>query len=66
MGNLEDKIEELFGLKTQIAGSDNSYLCDNKITLAKAKEEDDDARMERKARKASRIKIKNESNLQNG
>ena len=66
VGNLEDKIEELFGLKTQIAGSDNSYLCDNKITLAKAKEEDDDARMERKARKASRIKIKNESNLQNG
>ena len=59
VGNLEDKIKELFGLKTQIAGSDNSYLCDNKITLAKAKE-DDDARMERKARKASRIKIKNE------
>jgi hypothetical protein len=54
VGNLEDKIKELFGLKTQIAGSDNSYLCDNKITLAKAKE-DDDARMERKARKASRL-----------
>ena len=55
VGNLEDKIKELFGLKTQIAGSDNSYLCDNNITLAKAKE-DDDARMARKAKKAYKVK----------
>ena len=54
VGNLEDKIKELFGLKTQIAGSDNSYLCDNNITLAKAKE-DDDARMVRKAKKADKV-----------
>ena len=55
VGNLEDKIKELFGLKTQIAGSDNSYLCDNNITLAKAKE-DDDARMVRKAKKDDKVR----------
>ncbi|CAB5034049.1 MAG: DUF1566 domain-containing protein [Actinobacteria bacterium] len=54
VGNLEDKIKELFGLKTQIAGSDNSYLCDNNMTLAKAKE-DDDARIIQKTKKADKV-----------
>ena len=41
VGLLENKIEELFGLKTQIAGSDDSYLCDNDLTLKAALEEDE-------------------------
>jgi len=41
VGNLEDKIMDLFGIKTQIAGSDDSYLCDNDHTLAKALEVDE-------------------------
>ena len=38
VGNLEDKILDMFGLKTQISGSDDSYLCENDHTLAKALE----------------------------
>ena len=40
VGNLEDKFEEEFGLKVQVAGSDDSYLCDNDLTLAAALKED--------------------------
>jgi len=40
VGNLEDKIMEMFGIKTQVAGSDDSYLCNNDLTLAGALEED--------------------------
>ncbi len=40
VGNLENTIQEGFGIKTQIAGSDDSYLCDNDVTLEKALEED--------------------------
>jgi len=40
VGNLEDKILDLFGIKTQIAGSDDSYLCDNKLSLAVALSKD--------------------------
>ena len=40
IGNVEQKIEELFGIKVQISGSDDSYLCENEITLAGAIEED--------------------------
>jgi len=40
VGNLEDKIKEDYGIKTQVAGSDDSYLCNNDFTLAKALEED--------------------------
>ena len=40
VGNLEDKFMEMFGIKTQIAGSDDSYLCDNDLTLAGALEVD--------------------------
>ena len=41
VGILEEKMLELFGLKIQIAGSDDSYLCDNDLSLAEAKEIDD-------------------------
>ena len=49
VGNLEEKILDLFGIKCQIAGSDDSYLCDNKLSLAGALKKD-----------ASRITRKNE------
>lgn len=41
IGNFEDKFQELFGIKVQIAGSDDSYLCNNDYTLAKALEMDE-------------------------
>lgn len=53
VGNLEDKILEIFGIKTQISGSDDSYLCNNDLTL-KAAFDEDVLKMERKARKESK------------
>jgi len=41
VGNLEDRFKEDFGIKVQIAGSDDSYLCDNDLTLAAALAEDE-------------------------
>ena len=41
VGNLEDKFEAEFGLKVQVAGSDDSYLCDNDLTLNAAQKEDE-------------------------
>jgi len=32
----EKKMKELFGVKVQIAGSDDSYLCKNDLTLSEA------------------------------
>ena len=53
VGNLEDKFEAEFGLKVQVAGSDDSYLCDNDLTLNAAQQEDD-KKVARKERKAAR------------
>lgn len=53
VGNLEDKFEEEFGLKVQIAGADDSGLCDNDLTLNAAQQEDEKKRG-RKAKKAAR------------
>ena len=53
VGNLEDKFEEEFGLKVQVAGSDDSYLCDNNLTLNAAQQEDE-KKLARKERKAER------------
>jgi len=53
VGNLEDKIMKDFGIKTQIAGSDDSYLCNNDLTLAKALEEDA-KKLERKEKKSTK------------
>jgi hypothetical protein len=40
VGNLEDKFKDLFGIKIQVASSDDSYLCDNDITLSEAFKKD--------------------------
>ncbi len=56
VGNLEDKIMDMFEIKTQVAGSDDSYLCDNDLTLAAAQDEDG-KKMGRKERKASSKEI---------
>lgn len=47
VGNLEDRFMESFGIKVQIAGSDDSYLCDNALTLAAALKEDERKRRRR-------------------
>jgi len=41
VGTLEEKIESEFGIKVQIAGSDDSYLCENDLTLASAHEKNE-------------------------
>lgn len=56
VGNLEDKFMELFGIKTQISGSDDSYLCENDHTLAKALEVDKNLMMKRANRTEKIIK----------
>ena len=53
VGNLEDKFEEEFGLKVQVAGSDDSYLCKNELTLNAAQQEDE-KKLARKEQKAAR------------
>lgn len=56
VGNLENKINEMFGIKVQISGSDDSYLCDNNLTLKGAREEDS-KKLERKKRKKGKDDI---------
>mgnify|MGYP006995580184 CR=1 FL=1 len=56
VGNLEDKIMEMFGIKTQISGSDDAYLCNNDLTLAGALEEDAKV-LARKAKKAAKNEV---------
>jgi hypothetical protein len=53
VGNLEDKFEEEFGLKVQVAGSDDSYLRNDNLTLNAAQQEDK-KKLGRKERKAAR------------
>jgi ankyrin repeat protein len=53
VGNLEDKFEEEFGLKVQVAGSDDSYLCKDELSLNAAQQEDE-KKLARKERKAAR------------
>ena len=36
VGNFEDKIKEVFGIKVQVATKDDSALADNNITLSAA------------------------------
>ena len=52
VGTLEEKIESEFGIKVQIAGSDDSYLCDNELTLASAHEKD-----EKKAKESLQVQF---------
>ena len=51
VGNLEGKIMDMFGIKTQVAGSDDSYLCNNDLTLSGALEADQ-KKMEKKSKKS--------------
>ena len=55
VGTLEEKIESEFGIKVQIAGSDDSYLCKNELTLASANEKDQ-KRINKKDKKPKAIK----------
>ena len=50
---LENKFEEEFGLKVQVAGSDDSYLCKDNLTL-NAAQLADEKKLARKDRKAGR------------
>ena len=59
VGNLEDKFEEEFGLTVQVAGSDDSYLCDNALTLNGAQREDE-KKLGRKKRKAEQDQNKSD------
>ncbi|MBQ2853012.1 MAG: hypothetical protein IJE76_06440 [Bacteroidales bacterium] len=36
VGNFEDKIKELYGIKVQVATADDSALADNSVTLSAA------------------------------
>ena len=54
VGNLEAKFEEEFGLKVQVSGSDDSYLCDNENTLNTAQQEDE-RKIARKENKKMRL-----------
>jgi hypothetical protein len=60
VGSFEDKMMSMFGIKVQVAGSDDSYLCNNDLTLAGAQEEDK-RKMEKKERKA----VKSEGVVEN-
>ena len=55
VGTLEEKIESEFGIKVQIAGSDDSYLCKNELTLASA-HENDQKRINKKDKKSKAVK----------
>ena len=55
VGTLEEKIESEFGIKVQIAGSDDSYLCKNELTLALAHEKDQ-KRINKKDKKPKAVK----------
>jgi len=52
VGNVEKKFDLGLGLKVEVAGSDNSYLCENELTLKAARQEDEN-RFVRKDRKLS-------------
>lgn len=36
VGNFEDKVKELYGIKVQVANADDSKLADNSITISAA------------------------------
>ncbi len=41
VGDIEDMIMDMIGIKTKIAGSDDSYLCNTDLTLASALKKDE-------------------------
>jgi len=66
VGNLEEKIMEMFGVKTQISGSDDSYLCDNNLSLSKALKKDNVklSRKNRKSETTGEVKTETEADTQ--
>jgi len=67
IGSFEDKLNTHFGLKVQIAGSDNSYLCGNNLTLSKALLKDDERigkRNKKKGNTTSSTDVINNENAQ--
>ena len=62
VGTLEEKFEEEFGLKVQVAGSDDSYLCDNNLTLNAAQQAD----MKKLDRKTLKAATQNDRNQDSG
>lgn len=63
IANLELKIFEMFGIKTQVSGSDDSYLCDDDLTL-KAAQLEDVKKLERRAKKNTTAKQSTEDTIQ--
>lgn len=61
MGNLKAKLSAAFGLKTQIVGSDDSYLCSNDLALI-APLEEHRKKLSRTAGKAKRESLEHSDN----
>ena len=57
VGNLEKKFEVEFGLKVQVAGSDDSYLCNDDLTLNAAQLEDEKKLIRKQRKTLRRVKI---------
>ena len=57
VGSFEDNMSDKFGLKVQIAGSDDSYLCDNNLTLSKALVKDEKKLEKKLQKKKSEIDV---------
>jgi len=62
IGNFEKNMIELFGIKVQVSGSNDSYLCDNDLTLAGALEEDK-KKLDRKVKKNNKENNMNDKEL---
>ena len=60
VGSLENKIIKEYGLKVQIAGSDDSYLCENELTLKAAKDADDKKMGRKKKKDTSKKEIESD------
>jgi hypothetical protein len=55
VGSFEDKLMSLFGIKAQVSGSDDSYLCDNDLTLSSALKLDIEKMERKKARENKKL-----------
>jgi hypothetical protein len=52
IGTFEIKMMNMFGIKVQVSGSDDSYLCNDELTIAGAQEEDK-RKVEKKEKKSA-------------
>lgn len=62
VGSFEDRMKADFGLKIQIAGSDDSYLCSDTLTLSKALE-NDKKRIEKRSKQNNDSEDVNETKI---